>query len=44
MERAHAYGGKVIATVVNEKHAKSAEQSGVDALLVTGKLIIRCMN
>ncbi len=24
MQRAHAYGGKVIATVVNEKHARSA--------------------
>lgn len=36
VERAHAYGGKVIATVVNEKHARSAESSGVDALLVTG--------
>lgn len=36
VEKAHAYGGKVIATVVNEKHARSAESSGVDALLVTG--------
>jgi enoyl-[acyl-carrier protein] reductase II len=36
VQRCHAYGGKVIATVVNEKHAKSAEASGVDALLVTG--------
>lgn len=35
-ERVHAYGGKVIATVVNEKHAKAAERAGVDALLVTG--------
>lgn len=34
--RVHAYGGKVIATVVNEKHAQAAERSGVDALLVTG--------
>ncbi|MDF3031304.1 MAG: nitronate monooxygenase [Moraxellaceae bacterium] len=34
--RVHAYGGKVIATVVNEKHAKGAERAGVDALLVTG--------
>ena len=25
VERAHAYGGKVLATVVNEKHALSAE-------------------
>lgn len=36
VERAHRYGGKVMATVVNEKHAKSAEAMGVDALLVTG--------
>lgn len=35
-EAAHAYGGKVIATVVTEKHARSAEKSGADALLVTG--------
>ncbi|HET8731215.1 MAG TPA: nitronate monooxygenase [Moraxellaceae bacterium] len=35
-ERVHAYGGKVIATVVTEKHAKGAERAGVDALLVTG--------
>ncbi|WP_332835409.1 NAD(P)H-dependent flavin oxidoreductase [Chromobacterium phragmitis] len=33
---AHAYGGKVLATVVTEKHAKSAEKCGADALLVTG--------
>lgn len=36
IQRAHAYGGKVIATVVTEKHAISAEKSGADALLVTG--------
>lgn len=36
VQRCHAYGGKVIATVVSEKHAKSAEEIGVDALLVTG--------
>lgn len=35
-ERVHAYGGKVLATVVNRKHAKAAEKSGVDGLLVTG--------
>eukprot|EP00285_Hemiselmis_virescens_P005049 CAMPEP_0173390056 /NCGR_PEP_ID=MMETSP1356-20130122/14271_1 /TAXON_ID=77927 ORGANISM="Hemiselmis virescens, Strain PCC157" /NCGR_SAMPLE_ID=MMETSP1356 /ASSEMBLY_ACC=CAM_ASM_000847 /LENGTH=347 /DNA_ID=CAMNT_0014347375 /DNA_START=31 /DNA_END=1071 /DNA_ORIENTATION=+ len=34
--RAHAYGGKVIATVVSEKHARSAVGSGVDGLMVTG--------
>lgn len=33
---AHAYGGKVIATVTTEKHARAAEKIGVDALLVTG--------
>lgn len=36
IERAHAYGAKVIATVVTEKHAQSAQKSGADALLVTG--------
>jgi enoyl-[acyl-carrier protein] reductase II len=36
VQRAHEYGGKVIATVVNEKHAKSAESIGVDALMCTG--------
>ena len=35
-KRVHEYGGKVIATVVNAKHALKAEQAGVDALLVTG--------
>ncbi len=35
-EQVHAYGGKVIATVVNQKHALGAERAGVDALLVTG--------
>lgn len=36
IEAAHGYGGKVIATVVSEKHARSAEKMGADALLVTG--------
>lgn len=36
VKRAHAYGGKVIATVVSEKHALSAQKIGADALLVTG--------
>jgi enoyl-[acyl-carrier protein] reductase II len=36
IERVHAYGAKVIATVVTEKHALSAQASGADALLVTG--------
>lgn len=35
-KRVHAYGGKVIATVVTAKHALSAQKAGVDALLVTG--------
>jgi enoyl-[acyl-carrier protein] reductase II len=34
-EEVHGYGGKVIGTVVNEKHAKAAE-AWADALLVTG--------
>lgn len=33
---AHGYGGKVIATVVNHKHAKRAQDYGCDGLLVTG--------
>ena len=32
----HQYGGKVIATVINEKHAFAAQRNGADALLVTG--------
>ncbi|WP_374356976.1 NAD(P)H-dependent flavin oxidoreductase, partial [Chitinimonas sp.] len=36
VEAAHAYGGKVIATVTTEKHARAAEKIGCDALLVTG--------
>jgi enoyl-[acyl-carrier protein] reductase II len=32
----HAYGGKVLATVAIEKHARRAEMDGVDALVVTG--------
>ncbi|MDO9236450.1 MAG: nitronate monooxygenase [Aquabacterium sp.] len=36
IEAAHAYGGKVIATISNEKHALSAIESGVDGLIVTG--------
>ena len=35
-EGAKEYGGKVIVTVVNEKHAKSAKDFGADALMVTG--------
>jgi len=33
---AHDYGGKVLCTVTNAKHATSAIQSGADALMVTG--------
>ncbi|MBN1828633.1 MAG: nitronate monooxygenase [Deltaproteobacteria bacterium] len=32
----HRYGGKVIATVVNERHALRAQEQGADALIVTG--------
>ena len=35
-ERVHAYGGKVIATVTTERHARAAERQGADALQVTG--------
>lgn len=35
-QQVHAYGGKVIATVINVKHALGAERAGVDALIVTG--------
>ena len=33
---AHNYGGKVLATVTNAKHASSALEAGADALMVTG--------
>ena len=36
VQEAKKYGGKVIATVVTQKHALAAQRSGVDALLVTG--------
>ncbi|WP_277750225.1 nitronate monooxygenase [Pseudoalteromonas sp. PS5] len=36
VQAAKQYGGKVIATVVTQKHALAAQKSGVDALLVTG--------
>ena len=36
VEAAHEYGGKVIATVTTEKHARAAASYGTDALLVTG--------
>ena len=36
IKAAHEYGGKVLATVAIEKHARRAEMDGVDALVVTG--------
>ena len=36
IKTAHAYGGKVLATVALEKHAGRAEMDGADALVVTG--------
>ena len=36
VQECHKYGGKVIATVVNEKHARSAVEMGVDCLQLTG--------
>lgn len=36
IEGVRRYGGKVIATISNEKHAHSAIDSGVDGLIVTG--------
>lgn len=36
IQKAHQYGGKVLATVAIEKHARRAEADGADALVVTG--------
>jgi enoyl-[acyl-carrier protein] reductase II len=36
VKAAHAYGGKVVATVVNARHAKRAQEYGVDAVISTG--------
>ena len=36
VEAAHKYGGKVMATVVNARHAKRAEEYGCDAVIATG--------
>lgn len=36
VKAAHKYGGKVVATVVNERHAVAAEKQGADGLVVTG--------
>lgn len=36
VREAHAYGGKVIATVVNARHAKRAQDYGADGVVATG--------
>jgi enoyl-[acyl-carrier protein] reductase II len=36
VKAAHAYGGKVIATVVNARHAKRAQDYGADGVIATG--------
>jgi enoyl-[acyl-carrier protein] reductase II len=36
VKQAHAYGGKVVATVVNAYHAKRAQDYGCDAVIATG--------
>jgi enoyl-[acyl-carrier protein] reductase II len=36
VKAAHAYGGKVIATVVNARHARRAQDYGADAVVATG--------
>jgi enoyl-[acyl-carrier protein] reductase II len=36
VKKAHAYGGKVIATVVNARHAKRAQDYGADGVIATG--------
>jgi enoyl-[acyl-carrier protein] reductase II len=36
IKAAHEYGGKVLATVAIEKHARRADMDGADALVVTG--------
>ncbi|MBN1947693.1 MAG: nitronate monooxygenase [Bradymonadales bacterium] len=35
-EAVHAYGGKVMATVTNARHALAAQRDGADALIATG--------
>ena len=32
----HSYGGHLLATITNSKHAKAAIESGADALMCTG--------
>lgn len=36
VKRAHEYGGKVVATVVNATHGKKAQDYGCDAVIATG--------
>lgn len=36
VEKAHAYGGKVVATVVNARHAGRAQDYGCDGVIATG--------
>ena len=36
VKQAHSYGGKVIATVVNARHAKRAQDYGSDGVIATG--------
>ncbi len=36
VERVHAYGGWVLSTVTNLRHAHSAQRKGADGLIVTG--------
>ncbi len=36
VEKAHQYGGKVVATTVNPRHAKRAQDYGCDAVIATG--------
>jgi enoyl-[acyl-carrier protein] reductase II len=37
VNEAHKYGGKVLATVVNLRHAKRAQEYGTDAIIATGQ-------
>jgi len=37
VNEAHNYGGKVLATVVNLRHAKRAQEYGTDAIIATGQ-------
>ena len=37
VKEAHQYGGRVLATVVNLRHAKRAQEYGTDAVIATGQ-------